>query len=333
MITSVKERVQEATQTVLSQTVFDEDNLTDIQPEHVIFMAQHPQWLSVSMKVSAFKSVPVGFAVPGGYRVAATQFMGRDADIHHGGLDIYLYYRNLKDEDHYYEIGRGGTDAMYELPGALRGISNITNLRRQMRRCGASDTNSTNMRASLTREMIETLCFSDRCATMSEIELITDTRSSYARPCDADVFTLHEGCVLDTQNCTHRQKERPCSADDCGIALLAMGQKRSLPSVYTEPTPVYETMKMTVLTPHIYSMLGNEALHCYKFRFPMGIPKEFIATCLITDAKTNTVYVPKCLLNTDRVTAITVGHGPSIRYDIDSEKAMVDEYRQKLNKN
>lgn len=333
MITNVKERVQEATQTVLSQTVFNKDNLVDIHPEHVIFMSNHQQWLSVELKVDGYKSVPVGFAAPGGHRIAATQFMGRDADIHYNGLDIYLYYRNLKDETHYYDISRAGASTMYVLPATLRGISTITNLKRQMRRCGASETNNTQMYTYLTKDMIEALCFSDKCSPMSEVELITDIHFSYVRPCDTASGTIPEKCALDTQDCPHRQEECPCSVDDCGIAMLAMTQKRNLPSIYTEPAEIYESMKMTVFTPHMYKLTGNESLPCYKFRFLMGIPKEFIATCLITDASTNTVYVPKCLLNTDSGRMMTIAYGPSISHDTDREKAMVDEYRQKLSKN
>ena len=167
---------------------------------------------------------------------------------------------------------------------------------------------------------------------MSEVELITDTHFSYVRPCDTASITMPEGCVLDTQNCPHRQGEYPCSADDCGIAMLTMTQRRNLPSIYTEPTEIHESMKMTVFTPHLYKLIGNESLPCYKFRFPMGIPKEFIATCLITDSSTNTVYVPKCLINTDRGYMMSIAHGPSISQDTDREKAMVDEYRKKLGK-
>lgn len=332
MVTNVEERVQEATQTVLSQTVFDKDNLLDIQLEHVIFMSNHPQWLSVELKVDRFKSVPVGFAAPGGHRISAAQFMGRDADIHYDGLDIYLYYRNLKDENNHYSVCNAGTSAMYELPASLRGIRNVTNLKRQMRRCGASETNSTNMYVNITGDMINTLCFSDKCSPMSEVELITDTHFSYVRPCDTASATMPEGCVLDTQHCPHRQEERPCSADDCGIVLLAMTQKRNLQSVYTDPAGIHETMKITVFTPHMYKITGKESLPCYKFRFPMGIPKEFIATCLITDSSTNTVYVPKTLLHPDGFKSMTIAHGPSISHDTDREKAMVTEYREKLGK-
>lgn len=287
-----EERLQHATSTVLSQGTLTDDS-PDIWPEHTLFISAHPGWLSVS---ALDTERPIGFAAPNGQRMKTAQFMGRDPDYSVSGLDIYLYYKNYRPSTNAVRVcsisvGGAPSEGIYRMPGDLADVHTCAALIKKMRAHGASSTNPHRATAYLTGPMIAALD-----SITSKVEVITTTHTStFRRPCDD--CELPEGCTpAITANCSWRMADTPCNPDECGIARLVTTTKGAIRSEYTEVIEHHEVTQMYVPSVMLYKLDHTGVLPCYRFNFPMGIPKEFICTCLLTDIHNKAVYVPQCLL-------------------------------------